>query len=95
MSLRFRSIWRHIRVGEPLEHQWPWNEVPGAMQQGVIDGLDNPPNVMYAFKFYETAKYFTEIRYALLSATLVMGEENSKNNPKKFRKPSFVQAKQQ
>jgi TRAP-type C4-dicarboxylate transport system substrate-binding protein len=62
-----------------------WNEVPGAMQQGVIDGLDNPPNVMYAFKFYETAKYFTEIRYALLSATLVMGEENFKKQPKEIQ----------
>jgi TRAP-type C4-dicarboxylate transport system substrate-binding protein len=62
-----------------------WNEVPGALQQGVIDGLDNPPNVIYAFKFYESAKYFTEIHYALLSATLVMGEENFNKQPKEIQ----------
>lgn len=59
----------------------PWNEVPAALQQGVIDGLDNPPGVLLAFKFYEQGKHMTRLNYNMLSATMIMGKQNFESQP--------------
>ena len=59
----------------------PWNEVPAALQQGVIDGLDNPPGVLLAFKFYEQGKHMTRLNYNMLSATMIMGKKNFDKQP--------------
>lgn len=59
----------------------PWNEVPAALQQGVIDGLDNPPGVLLAFKFYEQGKHMTRLNYNMLSATMIMGKKNFDSQP--------------
>ncbi|GHV29840.1 C4-dicarboxylate ABC transporter [Spirochaetia bacterium] len=37
----------------------PLGEVYTALQQGVVDGVENPLTVLYGQKFYETAKYLT------------------------------------
>jgi tripartite ATP-independent transporter DctP family solute receptor len=37
----------------------PLSEVYTALQQGVIDGVENPLPVLYGQKFFETAKYLT------------------------------------
>jgi TRAP-type C4-dicarboxylate transport system substrate-binding protein len=42
----------------------PWPDVPVALKQGVIDGLDHTPAVCYITKKFEVAKYFTQINYA-------------------------------
>ncbi len=39
--------------------QMAWGEVYTAIQQGVIDGLECPPNVMLSSKLQEVAKYVT------------------------------------
>jgi tripartite ATP-independent transporter DctP family solute receptor len=39
--------------------QMTWGEVYTAIQQGVIDGLECPPNVMLSSKLQEVAKYLT------------------------------------
>jgi tripartite ATP-independent transporter DctP family solute receptor len=39
--------------------QMTWSEVYTAMQQGVIDGLECPPNVMLSSKLNEVGKYLT------------------------------------
>jgi tripartite ATP-independent transporter DctP family solute receptor len=36
-----------------------WAEVYSAMQQGVIDGQENPVDIIYMNKFYEVQKYCT------------------------------------
>lgn len=59
----------------------PWPEVPAALQQGVIDGLDNPPGVLLAFKFYEQGKHMTRLNYNMLSATMIMGKDNFESQP--------------
>lgn len=59
----------------------PWNETPSALQQGVIDGLDNPPGVLLAFKFYEQAKYVTKLNFSMLSASFIMGKKNFESQP--------------
>ena len=42
----------------------PWPDVPVALKQGVIDGLDMPPMVCQITKKFEVTKYFTRINYA-------------------------------
>jgi len=42
----------------------PWPDVPMALKQGVIDGLDHTLTVCSLTKKFEDAKYFTELNYA-------------------------------
>ncbi len=42
----------------------PWPDVPVALKQGVITGLDHSPTVCYITKKFEVAKYFTRVNYA-------------------------------
>lgn len=42
----------------------PWPDVPVALKQGVITGLDHTLAVCYLTKKFEVAKYFTELNYA-------------------------------
>jgi TRAP-type C4-dicarboxylate transport system substrate-binding protein len=42
----------------------PWPDVPMALKQGVIDGLDHTPMVCNITKKFEDAKYFTYVNYA-------------------------------
>ncbi len=42
----------------------PWPDVPTALKQGVITGLDHTPAVCYITKKFEVAKYYTELKYA-------------------------------
>ncbi|MBI9086438.1 MAG: TRAP transporter substrate-binding protein [Desulfobacterales bacterium] len=42
----------------------PWPDVPVALKQGVIDGLDHTPMVCNITKKFEVAKYFTYVNYA-------------------------------
>jgi len=42
----------------------PWPDVPVALKQGVITGLDHTPAVCNITKKFEVAKYFTQINYA-------------------------------
>lgn len=50
-----------------------WTEALTALQQGVIDGQENPVNVIYAFKLYETQKYLSLTRHTYAPALFVMG----------------------
>ena len=42
----------------------PWPDVPTALKQGVITGLDHTPAVCYITRKFEVAKNFTELKYA-------------------------------
>lgn len=42
----------------------PWPDVPVALKQGVITGLDHTPAVCNITGKFEVAKYFTQINYA-------------------------------
>jgi len=42
----------------------PWPDVPVALKQGVIEGLDHTPMVCNITKKFEVAKYFTQVNYA-------------------------------
>lgn len=58
-------------VNQLLYTQWgfnpvvmPWPDVPVALKQGVIDGLDHTPTVCNITQKFEVAKYFTQLNYA-------------------------------
>jgi len=42
----------------------PWPDVPVALKQGVITGMDHTLSVCYLTKKFEVAKYFTQLNYA-------------------------------
>ncbi|PRY62749.1 tripartite ATP-independent transporter DctP family solute receptor [Vreelandella songnenensis] len=50
-----------------------WNEALTAMQQGTIDGQENPVNVVHSFKLNETQNYMTLSRHTYAPAIFVMG----------------------
>jgi len=51
-----------------------WSETFNALQQKVVDGQENPINVMLAVKFYEVQKYVTNMSYIYQSNFLVASE---------------------
>jgi TRAP-type C4-dicarboxylate transport system substrate-binding protein len=58
-------------VNQMLYRQWsinpvvmPWPDVPVALKQGVITGLDHTPMVCNITKKFEVAKYYTHVNYA-------------------------------
>lgn len=49
-----------------------WTEALTAMQQGTIDGQENPVNVVYSFKLAETQKFMSFTRHTYAPAVFVM-----------------------
>ena len=52
-----------------------WSEALTALQQGTIEGQENPVNVLYSYKLWETQKYATMTRHAYASAIITMSLE--------------------
>jgi tripartite ATP-independent transporter DctP family solute receptor len=51
-----------------------WTETLTALQQGTIDGQENPINVIYSFKLDETQKYLSLTRHTYAPATIMMSK---------------------
>ena len=49
-----------------------WSETFTGLQQGVVDGQDNPYITVYAMKFNEVQKYVTNIRYIFSLEPLII-----------------------
>lgn len=49
-------------------------EVFTALQQGTLDGLDNPPDVTYKMKHHEAATYFTITDHGSLSTVIMVSK---------------------
>lgn len=52
-----------------------WSETFAALQQGVVDGQDNPYMTVYAMKFDEVQKYITNLRYIFSIEPLIVSEQ--------------------
>jgi len=68
-KVKFRIA--EAEVNQLLYKEWgfnpvvmPWPDVPMALKQGVIDGLDHTPMVCNITKKFEDAKFFTQLNYA-------------------------------
>lgn len=55
-----------------------WSETFTAMQQGVVDGQENPYIVNYTMKFHEVQKYLTEVHYQYSLQPLIVGAKSWK-----------------
>lgn len=55
-------------------HPMAWAEVFNALQQGVIDGQENPFFTIRDNKFWEVQKYVTELHYMLWTGPIAVGE---------------------
>ena len=51
-----------------------WSETFTALQQGVVDGQDNPYLTIHSMKFYEVQKYITDICYVFSIEPLIISE---------------------
>lgn len=49
-----------------------WSEALTALQQGTIEGQENPINVLHSYKLWETQQYCTLTRHAYASAIITM-----------------------
>ncbi len=68
-KVKFRTA--EAAVNQLLYKQWglnavvmPWPDVPVALKQGVITGLDHTPMVCNITKKFEVCKYYTYVNYA-------------------------------
>ncbi len=52
-----------------------WTETLTALQQGTIDGQENPVNVIHSFKLDETQKYLSMTRHTYAPAIFVMSKQ--------------------
>ncbi len=46
-----------------------------SMQQGLIDGFDLPPDVLFRMKFHEAAKYYTITNHVVLISTIYVSKK--------------------
>lgn len=51
-----------------------WTETFAALQQGVVDGQDNPYMTIYAMRFDEVQKHITNLRYLFSIEPLIVSE---------------------
>ncbi|PJX25289.1 C4-dicarboxylate ABC transporter substrate-binding protein [Advenella sp. S44] len=56
-------------------HPLAWAETFNALQQGVVDGQENPYSVNRDNKFWEVQKYVTEIPYMLWVGPMLVSEQ--------------------
>ncbi|WP_022671084.1 TRAP transporter substrate-binding protein [Hippea alviniae] len=64
----------------------PFSEVYSALEQGVVDGCENPWSNLYTKKFYEVAPYTTETYHGYLGYVLVTNAKFWDSLPPKIRK---------
>lgn len=62
-----------------------WAEVFTALQQGVLDGQENPYTTAQTSKFYEVQKYITEVHYQIWTGPLLIGERFFQRMPPDVR----------
>lgn len=58
-----------------------FNEVYTGLEQGTIEGQDNPATLTYTSKFYEPVKYFTSTNHVALCIPIVVQKDFYENLP--------------
>ncbi|MBI2318801.1 MAG: TRAP transporter substrate-binding protein [Betaproteobacteria bacterium] len=58
-------------VARPME----FGEVYTALQQGALDGQENPPDVLYKMKMYEVAKYYTITEHSAFVSIIMVSKK--------------------
>lgn len=63
-----------FRSWDAEPHPLPWSETLDALQQGVVDGQENPHSVTRDQKLWEVQTYITELHYMLWVGPLLVSE---------------------
>ncbi len=71
-----------------------WDETFSALQQGVVDGQENPYSVIYSSKFQEVQEYVTDIHYKMWIGPVVVNEQWLQNLPEEI-KEAIIRAGQE
>ena len=71
-----------------------WTEALTALQQGTIQGQENPVNVIHAYKMWDSQKHVTMTRHAYAAAVITFSEEVFNSRPADVQE-IFVQAAQE
>jgi len=71
-----------------------WTETLTALQQGTIDGQENPINVVYSFKLYETQKYLSITQHTYSPALILVGKSTFEGLDKETQELFYNAAKE-
>ena len=71
-----------------------WTELFNALQQGVVDGQDNPHGINMAAKFFEVQKYITDIHYILWTGPCIISETFFQKLPDNLKQALVKAAKE-
>ena len=63
----------------------PWEELYGSMQQGVVDGQENPVGIVLDYSFFEVQKHLTLDNHQLGLNSMVMSEKFFQSLPPELR----------
>lgn len=77
------AMWRALGV-DPTP--MAWSEVFTALQQGTIDGQENPIPVIYTSKIYEVQKHLALTRHVFSPAMIVVAKQVFDSMPEEYRK---------
>ncbi|HEV7367758.1 TRAP transporter substrate-binding protein [Arenibaculum sp.] len=70
----------------------PWEELYGAMEQGVVDGQENPIGLINDYSFSEVQKYLTVDNHKIGLNFMVMSEDFFQSLPPELREVVLVGA---
>lgn len=76
----------------------PMPEVVAAMRQGVVQAVENAPDILYTYKLHEVAKYVSQTDHSFYVAVVLMGDHAMKKVPESLQpavKAAFATAGQQ
>lgn len=68
-------------VARPME----LSEVYTSLQQGTLDGMENPPDVIYKMKLHEAAKYYTVTEHFAFASVLLVSKRWFDGLPKDLK----------
>ena len=68
-------------VARPME----FSEVYTALQQGTLDGMENPPDVLYKMKMHEVAKYYTVTEHFAFASAIIVSKKWFDSLPKNLK----------
>ena len=76
----FRVIPSPPRIGTykdwgAVPRPMPLHEVYTALQQGTVDGIENPPDVIYKMKLHEVSKYLTLTGHSTFVNALIVSKK--------------------
>lgn len=63
----------------------PMPEVVAAMRQGVVEAVENAPDILYTYKVHETAKYLSRTDHSFYVALVLMADEAQAKIPEDLK----------